>query len=396
MTREQTLRLRLAEHYHQELRTWEKQYDEGGEAALTALNSFDKNRGQIEHTHQWLTSDNSVEGVYLRINYGLAASNIMKIRLLPTDYLRWLEHALHAVRGFSEPSYDAEAKLLSLYGDLQIHLGQYSAAQETLDAGLEFVRLHGLQIREEEFIYQLERLALLQGRLSFVLKMDDQATMQTNSELALFSRAQALTMRRRFKDAIVLLEPLLASARKAHNLANTAGAAHALGNIYVELKDYDRASAYAAETIALGKTLNDRQTISHGTLLLGTCCVFQLQYDNALAHFKQVLEIDTQLHDLRGVANATQNIGSVYYMRKEYKEAITYFEQARVIFVELNAEHAVKTVDRMISHCRTMMHPVMKIMALSPLVPVTDYVFGPLFSRIRQSWSHWREQQSYK
>lgn len=123
MERSQRLRAaqyRLAQHYLEKLQAAERTYQLGDESAVRALTMFDLDREQVQLQQTWIAAHavQDEQAAALCSAYTGACPHLYNLRLLPQEYLSWLEAALEAARRLGDRRAEA-AHLPGLYAAVE-------------------------------------------------------------------------------------------------------------------------------------------------------------------------------------------------------------------------------------------------------------------------------------
>ncbi len=107
---------RLAQHYLDKLRTAQRTYLQGNENAIHALALFDRDREQVQQWQAWASAllEQDDRATAFCSDYVEASPDIFHLRLLPQEYLAWLEVALEAARRLGDQRAEA-THLLAMY-----------------------------------------------------------------------------------------------------------------------------------------------------------------------------------------------------------------------------------------------------------------------------------------
>src|SRR5579872_89562 len=127
---------RLAQHYLDKLRTAQRAYQQGNESVAYALAMFERDRDQVKQWQAWVSAHvgEDEKATAFCSDYAEASPDIFQLRLLPQEYLAWLETALEAARRRA----DKRAEVVHLLGLCAMneltnyHLHTFDYAQQAL------------------------------------------------------------------------------------------------------------------------------------------------------------------------------------------------------------------------------------------------------------------------
>ena len=135
---------------------------------------------------------------------------------------------------------------------------------------------------------------------------------QTNLKLAQTS----------FLEALKIQEKIGVDEESINSLYN------ALGNIYFEFSDYDRALDYYNKSLALNKKSNNRLSEAHTINNLGNVFLKQGHFDLALSKYEEAKKLFEFLNNLQGVAMTLNNMGMAYEDKGNSLKAIRFYEES--------------------------------------------------------------------
>jgi len=216
----------------------------------------------------------------------LKITTLLSDKLYNTDPLQALEYADESVR--LAKKLDSDSSLASAYSSQAktfLHLGNYSRALE---------------------IYQ--------SVIQLAEKMGDrywQAVAYGNTGSIYYYQRDHANALRYYLQALDHFAAMSAThdskrmLRKANLLNN-------IGIIYEETKEYDQATRYYAEALALSREMKDYEIMANVLNNQGTMA--RDQGDNALAlqHYNEALTLRKEKNDLLGMARSNHNLGTFY------------------------------------------------------------------------------------
>ncbi|MFN0085226.1 MAG: CHAT domain-containing tetratricopeptide repeat protein [Blastocatellia bacterium] len=137
------------------------------------------------------------------------------------------------------------------------------------------------------------------------------------------------------RPAIPKYEEALRLWRRVEDRQGQSLALHALGRLYDNLNEGDRALAHFTEALALRRDLKDRGGEAASLAGIGAIHNNRGERQKALEIYQQALSIREELKDRRGEANTLQSLGLVYRGLNQRARALEYFEKALAIRREL-------------------------------------------------------------
>ena len=297
MERAQRLRAaqyRLAQHYLDIARTAQRIYEQGNENEVFALALFDRERDQMKYWQAWAANHAGEDehAAALCSEYAEASIDIFKLRLLPQEYLVWLEAALAAARRLG----DRRAEALHLLGmwEMSVLVVEYQHVIDYAQQALAIAR----QIGDRPLLAQALRIcgdaASDQGNL-------EEAQVCCEQSLALY---QAIGDQRGMAKIVAMLSTLALSRRD-----NAAAQNYLEQSLVLYRQTGDRAG--------LGSCLND----------LGYLAIRSGNYAAAADYLEQALAIQLAMGNTQGMSSALSNLGSAAYYQEAYALARNYLEQ---------------------------------------------------------------------
>lgn len=103
---------------------------------------------------------------------------------------------------------------------------------------------------------------------------------------------------------------------------------YSISTLYLQLKDYDKAEAYALKALEIFKELKDEVLLSLLETLLGTIEESQEKYDLALKHYKAALRYSDSFKDKSYSLNNLIGIANVLSETGKYTEAEVYYRKS--------------------------------------------------------------------
>lgn len=112
---------------------------------------------------------------------------------------------------------------------------------------------------------------------------------------------------------------------------------NSIGNIYLDLGQYEKSEQYFNEAIYIAKSNDDSFTISTSLSNLGHLKLREGKNKEAIKFFKRALEIDQQQNDGEGLGYSYYNMGEAYFPEGDFKRSRFYLQKS--------LEYAEKSVD---------------------------------------------------
>lgn len=329
---------RLAQHYLDKLRTAQRVYQQGNESEAHALTMFDQEREQVRHWQTWVSdhSGQDKQAAALCSDYAAASPDIFKLRLLPQEYLAWLETALESARLRADRR--AETTHLLEMWEMSILIIEYPHVIDYAHQALAIAR----QIDDQPLVARALRVcgdaANNQGKLeeaqdyyeeSLVLyqAIGDQRGMakilEMLSTLALSGRNNAA--------AQGYLEQSLVLYRKIGNQAGLGDCLNNLGYLAIRLGNYAAANDYLEQALQLQRMLGNKEGISSALSNLGTVAYYQGAYSLAQNYFEQALATSRVSGIREMIAIDLSKLGQVTMAQGDLLKARDYFEQSLVL-----------------------------------------------------------------
>ena len=116
-------------------------------------------------------------------------------------------------------------------------------------------------------------------------------------------------------------------AEKTGDEGNMARALHGMGNIHINLQEYDKALEYFYRTLSIEKKRKNRHGMDYVYSNLAEVYTLTKQFDSAQKYLSLTLELSKKLYgDKLGIK---YNIaGHYFYARENYQKALEYFQKA--------------------------------------------------------------------
>jgi predicted ATPase/transcriptional regulator with XRE-family HTH domain/Tfp pilus assembly protein PilF len=132
-----------------------------------------------------------------------------------------------------------------------------------------------------------------------------------------------------------------AVAAEAVSVATQASALHGAGMLAWRQGDYEQASAWHQESLALRQALGDRQGIASSLENLGMVAWRQSDYAQARALLEQSLALRRELDDQQGAASSLHSLGTAMAEQGEYAAAEIVYRESLAIRRQLGDKQGV-------------------------------------------------------
>ncbi len=334
--------LRHAQHYVQVASAANELYIRGGENVLLGLALFDSEWLHIRAGQGWAAAnvESSEDAARLCSKYPDASVYCLNLRLLASDWVKWLESALAAARKLGDKQ--AEGYHLGNLGLAYRNLGNARKAIECHEQALAIAREINNRRSEGN---QLGNLGLNYATLGETRK-------------AIKFHKQSLAIARETSDRRSEGNQLgnlgvdfaaLGDARKAieyheqalaihHKMGDPHGKAADLGNLgnaYDNLGETHKAIEYYEQALVIAREIGDRQNESSWLGNLGNVYVDLGDAHKAIEYLDQALAISREIGDRRSEGQDLGNLGNAYHTLGETRKAIEYCELALEIFRQI-------------------------------------------------------------
>lgn len=232
------------------------------------------------------------------------------------------------------PQEDIAARTETLIWLGQVHdkLGNYAAAQECLQAGLDLARQSGnLKIAVQALDTQ-SWLAEVQGRkdqagalaheaLDLARQSGDRATIANAlMQAASFQPNDAETLRC-LQDSLAIFRELGLVIKEAVCLLN-------MGNLAFKRREYDAADRYYQDSLTIFQKCTHRWGVANCLNNLGGVAFVRHDYDAARNYYREALGMAREMGDREVISLCLINLGQVSLRLGDPETAIRYFRQS--------------------------------------------------------------------
>jgi tetratricopeptide (TPR) repeat protein len=127
----------------------------------------------------------------------------------------------------------------------------------------------------------------------------------------------------------------LRAAQRAQDRQATANALRSLGDVSLQMLQFDAAIAHFEQAMTLYLQLRDRRGVAWTHVGLGNAYSEQRLFEQALAHLEPGLALFRELGDPRGQGWALEGLGVLYRNRGSLDESLACFEEGLALFREI-------------------------------------------------------------
>lgn len=329
---------RLAQHYLDKLRATQKVYSLGNESVTHALMMFDREREQVKQWQAWASTHagQDKQAAALCSEYARSGPDIFKLRLLPQEYLAWLEVALESARRLGDRR--AEVTHLLEMWEMSILIIEYPHVVDYAQQALTIAR----QIDDQPLLAQALRVcgdaANIQGNLEEAQRYYEQGLVlyqaigDQKGMAILFEMLGVLALSRRESAAAQnYLEQSLVFYRITGYQAGLASCLNNLGYLAIRSGDYSAARDHLEQSLALQRMLGNKEGISSALSNLGTAAYYQGAYALAQIYFEQGLATSRASGIREQIAISLYKLGQVTMAQGDLLKARDCFEQSLVL-----------------------------------------------------------------
>lgn len=126
------------------------------------------------------------------------------------------------------------------------------------------------------------------------------------------------------KKALNYFEKYLQCSKELKNKIGEAFAFTNLGNIYLQLQQYEKAESYFLQALNMYNFLNNRVEVANGLINLGVVKHEQMQLEAASENYLQALKISDELNNYEIRAMCLNNIAQVFSDKGDLEKALAY------------------------------------------------------------------------
>ncbi len=128
------------------------------------------------------------------------------------------------------------------------------------------------------------------------------------------------------REAIDYYLEALELSRAIKNKRSIAVALNGIGNVFVNIEQYDKAMPYFREALVL--EINNKRGTNYNLSNIGEVFMFQQQYDSALNYYYQALDIAKELNRKDNISVIYNCIGQLYQLKGDYSNSNNYYNLA--------------------------------------------------------------------
>jgi tetratricopeptide (TPR) repeat protein len=286
---------RVVQYYLDYLRWTQKAYLLGNESAAYALAMFDQEREQVKQWQAWVAARarQDERAAALCSDFAGASPHLFKLRLLPQEYLSWLEVAVESAHRLGDRRAEA-AHLLGLCVTGQL----INSFHPTND--------------------------YLRQALSIAQQIDDQSLVAK----AFYVHGNVCHNEGKLEDAQAYYEQSLAVYRAIGDQRGMAEVFHDLGVLAIFRRDNATAQSYLEQSLALSQKVGEQEGIVYSLLNLGFLATRLGNFSVARDYQEQVLALCRAVGNTPGVSDALTSLGDIAYYQGNYSQARNYYEQS--------------------------------------------------------------------
>ena len=115
-------------------------------------------------------------------------------------------------------------------------------------------------------------------------------------------------------------------SRLIKNDRSIAVSLNGIGNVFVNIEQYDKAMPYFREALVL--EMNNKRGTNYNLSNIGETFMFQQQYDSALFYYYQALDIANELMHKDNASVIYNCIGQLYQLKGDYEKSNEYYRAA--------------------------------------------------------------------
>ncbi len=138
-----------------------------------------------------------------------------------------------------------------------------------------------------------------------------------------------------YQKASEFYQQSLAITREIGDRGGEAASYIGLGNVYQSLGEYQKAIEFHQQSLAITRKIGDRESEAYSYGNLGNVYYSLGEYQKAIEFHQQSLAIKREIGDRGGEAESYNNLGAVYYSLGEYQKAIEFYQQSLAITREI-------------------------------------------------------------
>ncbi len=337
----QDAQYRLARHYLDKLRQTEMIARLDGRNRAALINQIMLDWAQIKRWQAWSASWSAAERekAALCIAFPLATSSFLRVRVLPSESLVWIQQGLDAASQFG----DKEAELTLLYfvcllhtnmesyGELAPYLERLLERAYTAEDDLSLGRAWLISARKHEFEGAYETAEPL-----FLKSLELLEPLHANEELASIWQGlgRIALQRGDYPRSLELHLKVLNYVTQLGHEGMIAIAHLSLSGLYViALHDYPSAEVHAQQAVAISRRIGFVQFTPSALIALAHAEKWLNKLDESCSHYAEALKQRALLVPST-VINALYGWAQANYRQNDLEQAVVHLDEALQIATE--------------------------------------------------------------
>jgi serine phosphatase RsbU (regulator of sigma subunit) len=142
---------------------------------------------------------------------------------------------------------------------------------------------------------------------------------------------------------------------------------HNIGSVFKRQGDIEKALTYYEQELALGREIDDDETIAEGLYLTASIYMLLGEKEKSFRYTKQALEMFEKMNHKRMVALLTANMGLYLSGEGDYVASLEYMQKGLDIFTEENEYDKISWIQRSMAGCFIKLHDYNKALAYTKL-----------------------------
>lgn len=236
-------------------------------------------------------------------------------------------------------------EILSELGRIALYQGDYTEAENRLQASREHYRAHHSALGSARALNSLGKASIYRGKydqaetffrdsLTFITSTEDSWT----KAQALSGMATVMMERGNFREAIERLQESLELYQSIGNREGIAGTLLDLGQVAISEGNLSTAAEHYTNSLKGFREIEDRWGTAVCLNNLGFIALQRQSFPTAQQHFEESRDMLKVIGDRASVANTTNNLGHVATGLEDYPKALQYFRQALREATEIGAD----------------------------------------------------------